>query len=91
MDSRFFTILLFVAAAYAAFRVYLWNARRTKSPTTIGFIDLSGGEFSALLEEDKSALLPMFGSASVLGTTAPQCTVLFLYYRPVPEAEVQHI
>ena len=81
MDGRLIPPAAGLAALYFILRrLARSRATRMKSPT-IGFLDLSGGECRAQLEEDRTLLGPLFTSCRESPSAPPPCTVLFLYGR----------
>ena len=77
-------VVLVGLIAICAFVVVRISSKRKSiviASPSIGFLDLSGGAFSTLLNEDKFLLSSHFEKASQLGIASPQCSVLFLYSR----------
>ena len=57
----------------------------------LGLVDLSGGKFAALLEEDRKALSSLFSDVSSSNRPPiPRCDVLFLYSDLAPDGSLLH-
>ena len=55
---------------------------------TIGFLDFTGGDASAVIAADKTALVPLFSSFSESSDEPPICNVLFFYCHLEPNGSI---
>lgn len=89
MESLLIPIALLAFLVYLVVRSRLRSRAATIKSPSIGFLDLSGGEFTELLREDKNALSPLFESPVESSSTPPKCNVLFLYFRLTEDGGIQ--
>jgi len=89
MESLFIPIALLGLIAYLVARTYLRSRSGLIKSPSLGFLDLSGGEFTNLLQEDKNALAPLFQTMVESNSEPPKCNVLFLYFRITEDGGIQ--
>jgi hypothetical protein len=79
MELFFIYLFMGSLAAYALYLTFRGRSQVIADPT-LGFLNLGGEEFAALIAEDQAVLSPLFPKwESANGDAVPKCNVLFVY------------
>ena len=75
-------VVYFIMGALMAYVLYLTFRGRNLGVVnpTLGFLNVGGDGFIPLIEEDRTALSPLFSNVeTAAGYQIPKCSVLFIY------------
>ena len=84
-------VVYLIMGALMAYALYLTFRGRNLGVVnpTLGFLNVGGDGFIPLIEEDRTALSPLFSNVeTAAGYQIPKCSVLFIYADVAPDGSI---